>query len=218
MLKKTLELIRKYKVEVIVGLISSFIWMHVQNFLSAIPAIGRGFLKYFSDLPYRSAAIELENLALALFTSLIVYVAFGIAMASLIANLRAALKTKGLIKQVRSDVQNPEKARAAVKAAKKTQNLGECIDELQKASNKSLAACIIKVFFTVVCCVVLHLSCIKPIQMRIGFTNAIKIITPYTDEHTIDKLESDWALMKTKEDYMAIDKAITEIRDSNDLW
>lgn len=218
MLKKASGLINKHKVEVIVGLVSSFIWMVVQNMLSAIPEIGKGFLRFLSALPYRAASIELENLALAILMSLAIYAAFGVAFASLMANLSAVLKARGLIKQVRSDVQNPERARVAAKEAKKPQNLEECISELQQVSRKTLVASIIKVMVTVVCCVVLYLACVRPIHMRISFRNAINIITPYTDAHTVDKLESDWALMQTREDYMAIDKVIREIRDNNNLW
>ena len=56
-----------------------------------------------------------------------------------------------------------------------------------------------------------------PVGIHMNFNRDITIIKPYTDTQTILLLESDWARMKSKEDYDKIYQVINEVKENNNI-
>ena len=67
---------------------------------------------------------------------------------------------------------------------------------------------------------VLFFFCIMffiPYSYKHSFDLAIKKITPYTTIETIQRLQSDWTMMKTYKDYSEIQNTIIKIEENNNL-
>ena len=56
-----------------------------------------------------------------------------------------------------------------------------------------------------------------PYSYKHSFDLAIKKITPYTTIETIQRLQSDWTMMKTYKDYSEIQNTIIKIEENNNL-
>ena len=55
---------------------------------------------------------------------------------------------------------------------------------------------------------------IEPMNLYNKFERDVTKITPYVEEHEIQKIKSDWVCMRNKSDYEKIYAFITQIEDT----
>lgn len=65
--------------------------------------------------------------------------------------------------------------------------------------------------------VYIFLFILVPISMVDKFQKDITVITPYSDERTIQKLESDWVCMRSENEFIEIYDVIHKIKQENNL-
>lgn len=76
---------------------------------------------------------------------------------------------------------------------------------------------IIAVVIFIICLANFSFTSYIPAALRHSYEIEIKRITPYTTTEVIQKLESDWTLMKTEKDFEKIHSTIDEIKNKNNL-
>ena len=79
----------------------------------------------------------------------------------------------------------------------------------RKKITKLLISCVlISLIFFSFC----FYTILSPYMLSLDFKRTVTIISPYVDHATVLKLESDWAKMKTKDDYFAISETLSKIQ------
>ena len=211
MLKKISELCKQHKVTILSGLATTAIWELGKTILKGLPDAGYKLMRYLGNIPYLMAPLPIEDMLFMLVIGCIICFAITTGLSVLIRAIDELIQAK-------TNKRFNERKRSLVKKKiSSAQSTTENLETHKYSASHKLINNVVRAFVFFIIALFFSLAMFKPQSLRLTFETNVEIISPYTDEDTIKKLKSDWAQMKTKEDYLAIDKAISEIIDSNNL-
>lgn len=203
--------LKKYRSEIVVGLVTSAIWFAVEWIIKSAPKTGKTVFGTIQNLVYSCAAFTTAT-SIIMF---IAYLAIGCFIALAISPLMIEHihnKTKKKYDEINKKLDQIEKE---ANIAKKLEQLKE-IEEKDMPQGEKLSSRILAAF-GILYCLFIILTAMIPAQISKTFDRDIKMIKPYTDNQTIWMLESDWTRMKSKTDYDKIYETINHIKEENNL-
>lgn len=219
------EWFNRHKREIWVGVIVSLITGAIMKigdwFVSIVPTVGSSIFETLSNTLYSLAATHTDNLLLRL----ILLGGFSFIVGSVAKQMVDGLKVYKKIKllEKKSKKLPPETitqieqevAQEMREGSKRreTETIQETIVEGKKTGKRtiSLVAVIAFAYFFITFFVT------TPMSLSNAFHQDIVKIAPYTDDSTIEKLNSDWLCMRSKAEYDAIYKQIDVIKDEYNL-
>ncbi|MCR5622062.1 MAG: hypothetical protein K6G18_09425 [Treponema sp.] len=195
---KTLKDIPK---QVTVSLIVLFVVDIFRKLKNYLPAAGSNLLKYISHTIIRNAATRTGVSLIDFFYVLIILPVLLVFIFLLfVSSYNWYKQSKQMKKLDGSDNILYSKTKKEIKDCK-----------------KNAISTLVTAFIGIFCLLEISFISYFPVALREQFDLKLKRIAPYTTEETIQKLESDWTIMKTNEDYSAIDSVISEIEEENNL-
>jgi len=214
------DFVRKYKREVIVGVVVSLITAAIIKLgdwiITVTPAFGHTIVSTLQNIIYMTAATQtVTTVDRLLFGSL-----SGLFMGTLLALIGMgfkewfrALKFERMMNK-RSTATGQRERKPEKPATKESElaarNLISAGKRLgYKAIGLTILAIIVHLF--------LQIAIVRPAQLWSDFQNDITMIAPYIESHELLQLRSEWVCMRSKEDYMTLYQHIDGIKQTNNL-
>ena len=220
-----LNSMKKYKRDIIIGIVASIVASLVIGIgnwcISAVPQIGSSIIETAVNIKYALAANQTKNsLSIALLSCVMgcfagtIFTLFRSAVYTLIETLKLKKALNAVADEVKDKL---NKSSTTQEISKKDKKEKESVDELIQRSKhtslKSILVCII----LMISMVFIAETIIAPADIRDKFDKDIDMIYPYVEEKDIFQLKSDWVLMKSKDDYIAIYEYVDRIKEENAL-
>lgn len=213
--------VKKYKNEILVGIITSiivtFIFKAGDIILAFAPNTGEKVIVALQSRLYKYAAnqssVSLLGNLFHIFIFLLLYV-------SMILIVKSIMLTReyDLTKSIKEAMENENKVEPEKKALLKKKYEKKQLRESRKNPVKTLKLLIVPVIVSTVLMIAsLYTYVFMPVKLWHDFQIDIIQITPYCDLKTVNELQSKWVCMKSKEDYDAIKNVITVIQEENNL-
>lgn len=227
MFVKIKEIWNKYKREVIVGVVVSLITAVLLEgsnwFIETAPRMGDTLFDTVKNIICACAATQSN---LHIFSSLITC-GLGILISYYLINVMKLISAYKQIKKLQKidkylkedtsdDIELKEKLnREFSELYKDTLEKGKNTNKILYSKVKTVLTVFILSMFAMI--VYIFLFILVPISMVDKFQKDITVITPYSDERTIQKLESDWVCMRSENEFIEIYDVIHKIKQENNL-
>ncbi len=214
--------IKKYSREIIVGVIVSILTTIVIKawdwIIDIAPQVGSNIIETIDNLTYSFAA-QMSSITLLWISFSCVSSAFlGFIISTISRGFETYIETRKLEKEVKkmTDEQIEAAELSLYKQDITTTHTNYIKDSIShgKRVGKSALFCTILLFIVYV---MINTFVLQPSHLREKFTQDITIITPYVECGVVQKLESDWILMRNRDDYEAIYEIVDNIKEQNDL-
>lgn len=212
--------VRKYKREVIVGVVVSLITAAIIKLgdwiITVTPAFGQTLVSTMQNIIYMTAATQTATTVdRLLFGSL-----SGLFMGTFLALIGMgfkewfrALKLERMINK-RSAATGQCERKPENPASKESESaVKNLIAEAKHLGYKAMgvAALLIVVYLFS------QIAIVKPAQLWSDFQNDITMIAPYIESHELLQLRSEWVRMRNKEDYVTLYQYIDGVKQTNNL-
>lgn len=214
MVKKVFGLLRKYKSQIIVGVVVFLIteildklWKFIQ---SETPVVGVRIIKTLVDFIYYSAGqMTTEDLII----TLLLFVIVTATIIMLATAVSAYIRIKNDINDDEKDYNYKQLDNLSKEELQKLMKENEeRIEELkmqQKRNRKSIQkSSVVVVVMSILLIVYYTVFLYYPACLMTKFHRDITLITPYISEQEKNQLESDWIQMRGKTDYNNIIRII----------
>lgn len=228
MLTKIKDIWAKYKRELIVGIVVSLVTalvMQAGNWLiTTAPAMGNSLLDTVQNLVCTSAA-TISNLHIfSIIISLVVGTIISLCLIPIVKLIIFYYREEKNTKKLKKLLESSSSADMAFKEQVMNELSQLSIDSLvkknptdrKKQKNMGLILGFSFCFF-VLLIIYIELFLVLPLNMVDSFQRDILAITPYSDTHTIQQLESDWVCMRSENEYDKIYEVIDEIKQTHNL-
>lgn len=210
-----------HRSEIITGIIVFFITAILSKTIHLLsdvaPVVGFSLIKFLFNIIYRSASEQSENTLISLF--------FWIVLSGFVAAI-----VMQAIRSIRLANESMNEMNDALILLEKTKN-GEDVDTNEppkspiesringhiKTSKRLKLMSILLVAMTIIWAFFIVIVSLIPNNIWNRFNRDITMITPYTNQETIDLLKSNWVRMKGQDDYNLIYDVIRSIKTENDL-
>lgn len=186
--------------DVIIGFIVFIIVEIFKKFIQILPSSGSNILRYISNKVCENAS---SRIALSLFDIFCVVIILPLFLTFLVLFIIS--------------FSNWIKSNKELRQLEKSQDSNNETKKMIKRNHYRMAINLVCAFIGVLCLIELSIDSFLPATLRHSFDIEIKRITPYTATETIQKLESDWVMIKTEEDFLKIYSVINEIRKTNSI-
>ena len=206
---KTLKkLWSEYRRELIVGIVTTIITSILWNVLTWIiklsPAVGASFIStlinFFYSVAANSTNLSLtETICMFLMGSL-----FGIMLGTIMIFQKNS-KPKLIPTLADNIIPMSEDAVPKEKNTKK------------RKRNRLKHLAIFLLIMTILLSLFLFAFVLIPSNLYKAFNRDLTMIAPYAEEHQLKLLQSEWVIMQSKEDYLAIYEVINDIKEANGL-
>lgn len=232
---KSKEIIKEYRREIFVGIITSVVWASILWLIKSAPKVGKTIFGTIQNLIY-SCASQMSIISLI---TLLLGIIFGSLFAlTIIPLLFKFLKHKydKLDEQLEKECEEYEKRIDELYSKielyekdvpKNNIEIEKCLKEIKQinyeflngdsSSKNARRRSKLPIIMTLILIVYVIVTVIIPVYLLDSFNHDIKMITPYADSKTIMMLESDWTRMRSKDDYDKIYDTINRIKDENNL-
>lgn len=235
MRKKNKDTIKRYAIDIIIGIVTSAICFLLQGIIKNAPTASKNVFVTLQNLVYTSASEISSNslLIILIIMGVSVLVAFN-----LMPLFLSILGKKNEIEDADFEKECEEyrkkyfelhtkleeyKSETPLNAAK----IENCLKEIKKCDNDFLSGDssakkkrktgIFPIIILIIYLIVFVIIEIIPTFILNDFNRDIVMIKPYTDNKTIITLESDWTRMKSKDDFDKIYDTINQIKKENGL-
>ena len=212
--------VRKYKREVIVGVVVSLITAAIIKLgdwiITMTPAFGQTLVSTIQNIIYMTAAAQTATTVdRLLFGSL-----SGLFMGSFLALIGMgfkewfrALKLERMINK-RSTATGHRERKPEKPASKESESaVKNLIAEAKRLGYKAIGLTAL----LVVIYLFSQITIVKPAQLWSIFQNDMTMIAPYVDSHELLHLKSEWVCMQSKEDYVTLYQYIDGVKQTNNL-
>lgn len=217
------EMYKRYKREILIGVVVSLITAVIIKIgdwlLNIIPSVGNSIFDVFSNFMYSLAATCSDYFIL----NILLFGGIGIFFGFLLAPL---IKGGKLLKMV-SQLELKSKIYSFEKETTKMQNQEDMLTKVENEKNNDTENCnekkelrkyaIIILSLIVFVNVFVSFFIFSPMMLSSQFDQDIIKITPYVEECEVNQLKSDWACMRSKENYDDIYDRINEIKEKHAL-
>lgn len=221
---------KKYKKDIWVGITASvaasFIWSIGNTVVRGLPDVGNSIVRSWINGMYSTAAVITQYtvwqwglfllLCICLFGFILTVLEYAKTLMTTYRILqRVAPVEKSPIPPESSDKKTPPREhRPKEKEITDVQDIKKETQELTKKTVLSLVKNAISSTFAIV---FLFSYGLYPLYLNNMFARYSTIIRPYITENEYHMLLSDWASMKTKDDFDTIDAYILKVRQDNGL-
>lgn len=231
-----------YKKEIGLGIVTSIasstiIWL-AQWLVQTAPEVGKNLPATIENIIYAKASSVTEYTPFLVVSGLLQIFIFSIVLTGIIMytvhdiRLEHELKKRAapiLHPEKTSNISEPQNSKSTErKPATKSEQLAKDLERLkaeqtqlhkewkslQRRSWGLLAGAVI---LLVVIASIFQMFALSPIELKAKFDLSIQIIEPYVDDETVEKLRSDWILMKSAEDHAVIQSTIDDILNELDI-
>lgn len=227
MLMKIKMLWKKYKRDVIIGIVVSLATAVIIQagdwFVMTAPTMGNSLIGTVKNCVFASAATQssLRILSTIISYALGVFISYclvpTINCISLLREEKKIERIKNLFGTVHPDNTELEK-KTRLELLKLSRDFIDNGETSNKMGSKELKVMIILLTFIVLFLVIyVFLFLIIPLGLVNKFQCDIIAITPYSDNTTIQCLESDWVCMRSENEYKEIYIVINEIKQEYNL-
>lgn len=224
------EFFTKYKKDVVVGVITSivasFIWSIGDTVVQGLPDVGNSIVRSWINGMYSAAAgitqytVGQWGLFLLLCICLFGYFFVAIDCIKTLMTSHRILQSVALIEkspilpETNGEVTPPNEHQPEKKKRTDAQDIKKETQKLAKKTVLSLVKNVILSMFTIV---FLFSYGLYPLYLNNMFARYSTIIRPYISENEYHMLLSDWASMKTKDDFDTINAYVLKVRQENGL-
>jgi len=218
------EFIKKYRREVVVGVVVSLITALILKFgdwiIEVVPTVGSTLFESVSNVMYTLAATHSDNMLLGI----LLLGGLGAMVGSMAKNIIEGLKLYKSVKEIEKRSKNLSEDE--IKKLNEEVVQKPLLEEEQKpesvkdvvSKGKKIGRSTIMIVITIIFAYLFISFCITtPMSLSNEFKQDIVKITPYTEEKQIQQLESDWVCMRSKSDYDDIYEFIDEIKREHSL-
>lgn len=220
-----LNSIKKYKRDIIIGIVASIVAsliIGIGNWcISAVPKMGSSIIETLINIKYTLAANQTKNSLSIILLSCVMGCFAGTVFAlfhSAVHTLIETLKLKKVLNTIPDEVKDKLNSSSTTQEiSKKDKKEKESVDELIQRSKHTSLQSILGCIILIVSMVFFAETIIAPASIRDMFEIDIEMIYPYVEEKDIFQLKSDWVLMKSKDDYIAIYEYVDRIKEENAL-
>lgn len=216
------ELCRKYKSEIIVGII---VWVITTTLFSfgkwlvvIAPSVGNSIFETYSNLICYMAATHSDG-----FTSMVlVSLVFGALLGTVIIEIKIGLTSykkfynyeKEISKTLKKDFNEVENEIVLEQEGESDNEYTKTL--IKKGKKNSIIVIIIGIIFISLFSTI-YISIAEPRKLYANFEQDIIKIAPYVEEIEITQLKSDWVCMRSKSDYEEIYVIIDEVKEKHSL-
>lgn len=224
------EFFKKYKMDIWVGVITSiavsFIGSIGKTVVQGLPEVGNSIVRSWINGMYSTAAqitqytVGQWGSLLLLYLCLFGFILVIIEHVKVLMSSRRILRSVALIEKLpifpesndeetlQKEHHPEEKNKPDIQAIKK---------ETQKLTKNTILLFIKSLMLFTLAIIFVFSYIVYPIFLNNMFARYSTIIRPYITENEYHMLLSDWASMKTKDDYDTIDAYILKVRQDNGL-
>jgi len=216
-------LYKKYKSEIIVGIICTMITTGIFKitnwFKTAVPIAGNSILRLLSNSFFQALAKQTDTTLSQYLYSLV----WGVFAAYFVLQLSKGIKGINKVIKDAKDIIHISKSTTEIKPDKKSEHIDdsfsivETAQEIKKSGQRLRGGAIIIAIFLTLYMTWMFVYHLIPSLSYSSFKRELVKITPYIEAKQIQMLESDWACMQTKMDYEDIDRTITAVKEQHNL-
>lgn len=221
-----MKIFKKYKREVIVGVVVSLITAvlveGINRIIDIAPEIGPSIIVTIKNMIYSIAATQSDTFLPTLIICGILGALLGQYIRAIFkgfSTLFSSLKLERIVKQSfqgKTDILD-ESIASIIQANLKKDTDTKSINEIIK-SGKQAGSFAIVIFILFVASYAFVILCVvTPSNIYSRFQRDVTMIYPYVNEKSVRQLQSDWVCMRSEADYIEIYEYINEIKVANSL-
>lgn len=236
MKRKNKETIKRYAIDIIIGIVTSAICFLLQGIIKNAPKASKNLLATIQNLVYTSASEISSNSLLIILVIMglsVLGVAYALPIVFSIVSKKTEIEDADFEKECEEYRKKCFKLETELEKYKSetpsnATKIANCLKEIEKCDKEFLngdttnrkkkgKTGIVPTIILFIYLIVFVIIEIIPTFILNDFNRDIIMIKPYTDNKTVMMLESDWTRMKSKDDYDKIYDTINRIKDENNL-